>query len=318
VMRDYHDLLTLDTVQAVSVCLPDFLHHEVVTAAAAAGKHVLCEKPLAMDVAEADDMLAACREAGVHLGLVMNHRYSRGNLRARMALSEGMLGTPLVASVLHSSGLTGNSDGRSPWRGRAGRAAGGVLSTQAIHFLDLLLWFLGPVAAVKAWTAKAPGSEQDHEDSAVLALSMKSGAMATVTTTSASPIMDDLTGTRIEIHGSDGWLLLDGDHLTRIETMAGTPPPEVSLPDLPPEADDLVFGTGHVYEVMDFVDAVRRGDQPPVPGVDGRHLMAVVHAAYRSALEDAEIDVHEPSPAYAVPAAAASLLGGAAIDPELN
>ena len=160
---DYRALLARDDVHAVSICLPDFLHEEVAVAAADAGKHILCEKPLAASVEGADRMIKHWRSRGVELGLVMNHRYAPDNIRTKAALRRELIGRPLVSQVMHSSALTGDPNSASPWRGRRGLAAGGILTTQAIHFIDLLLWFLGPVEAVKAWTARSVRHEQDHD-----------------------------------------------------------------------------------------------------------------------------------------------------------
>src|SRR5918992_663282 len=109
--EDYRALIDNNAIHAVSVCLPDHLHHEVVIAAAEAGKHILCEKPLSLTLDEADDMLSACDRNGVQLGFVMNHRYAVGNILARRAVASGALGRPLIASVLHSSGLSGDPSG---------------------------------------------------------------------------------------------------------------------------------------------------------------------------------------------------------------
>ena len=307
VYQDYREVLRRDDIAAVSVCVPDFLHRQVVIEAAEAGKHVLCEKPLAMSVSEADEMIATCEAAGVKLGMIMNHRYTEDNIRTRHALSSGAIGDQLIGSVVHSSGLTGPLD-TSPWRGKMNRAAGGVLSTQAIHFLDLLLWFMGPVRSVNAITDTLHWKIQDHEDTAVLALRMKSGALATLTTTNGSPIMDDFTGTRIEVHGTGGWVALEGDVLRRFESTNGYKLPEVELPEVPAEASEIEFGLGHVYEVLDFVRAVRADTDPPVPAVDARHLMAVIESAYQSAVEGEAIEVSESGSAYATTHAQTSLL----------
>jgi UDP-N-acetyl-2-amino-2-deoxyglucuronate dehydrogenase len=308
---DYRELLADDAIHAVSICLPDHLHHEVTMAAAEAGKHILCEKPLSLTVDEADDMLAACELNGVQLGLVMNHRYAPGNLLARRAVVSGALGRPLIATAVHASGLSGDPRGASPWRGRRQLSTGGVLSTQAIHFLDLLLWFGGPVISVQAWTDFLGSADQDHEDTVGVALKMASGALATLTATSASPIMDDFTGTRIELHGSGGYLILDGDELRTADLADGpdlTPP---TLPPTPSGSEEIVFGTGHVYEVMDFVRTIRSGETAPIPATDGRHLMAVIDAAYRSAADGKAVDIDEPTTAYRVAAPEESLLGSA-------
>jgi len=308
---DYRELLADDSIHAVSICLPDYLHHEVVIAAAGSGKHILCEKPLSLSVDQADGMLAACERNGVQLGFVMNHRYAPGNILARRAVESGALGRPLIASVLHSSGLSGDPRGPSPWRGRRRLSAGGVLSTQAIHFLDLLLWLGGPVSSVQAWTDLLGSADQDHEDTVGVALRMASGALTTLTATSASPIMDDFTGTRIELHGTRGYLILDGDELRVADLTEGpdlTPP---QLPRAPTGSEEIVFGFGHVYEVMDFVRTVRAGGTAPIPGTDGRHLMAVIDAAYRAASDGKAVDIDEPTNAYRVAAPEDSLLGSA-------
>jgi UDP-N-acetyl-2-amino-2-deoxyglucuronate dehydrogenase len=308
---DYHELLADDEIEAVSICLPDYLHHEVTLAAAEAGKHILCEKPLSLTIDEADDMLAACEQNGVRLGLIMNHRYAPGNLLARRVVASGSLGRLLIANAVHASGLRGDPGGASPWRGRRRLSMGGVLSTQAIHFLDILLWLAGPAASVQAWADRLESPDQEHEDTVGVALRLMSGALATLSATSASPIMDDFTGTRIELHGTGGYVILDGDEL-RIADVAD--PPDLAspqLPEIPSGSEEIVFGSGHVYEVMDFVRTVRRGGAAPVPGTDGRHLIAVIDAAYRSASDGKAVDIDEPTSAYTIPAPGESLLGSA-------
>jgi UDP-N-acetyl-2-amino-2-deoxyglucuronate dehydrogenase len=295
---DYRELLQRDDVHAVSICLPDFLHEEATAAAAAAGKHVLCEKPLAVDLAGADAMVDAARRHGINLGLVMNHRYAPDNIRTRAAVRDGALGRLVVGDVMHSSSLTGDPDNSSPWRGVRGRSAGGVLSTQAIHFVDLLLWFHGRVASVQAFSDTLVRTEQDHEDTVALALRFESGALATVVTTNASPITDDFTGTRLEVQGTDGYIALEGDVVRRWECGAEYEALGVELPAPPAGSDEVIFGAGHVHEVVDFVRAARRKAPAPVPGEDGRHLMAVLAAAYTSAREGREAPVSERLDAY--------------------
>jgi UDP-N-acetyl-2-amino-2-deoxyglucuronate dehydrogenase len=293
---DYHHLLERDDVDAVSICLPDFLHRDAVLASARAGKHVLCEKPLALSPGEARQMVELCEQRGVGLGLVMNHRYFPDNIRAKAAIRNGDLGRVVIGDVIHSSSLTGDPDRSSPWRGRMGRAAGGVLALQAIHFLDLLLWFLGPASRVSASTNTLLRTEGDYEDTAGLTLSLTSGAIATLITTNAAPITDDFTGTTVEIQGTDGYIALQGDRIRT--THDGWKPPEVHLPPSPDGADEILFGPGHVHEMVDFVRAVRQGGRPPVPGVDGHHLAAVISAAYTSARQGGAVAIEPRSGAY--------------------
>ena len=297
VHADYLELLARDDVDAVSICLPDHLHHEAALAAAEAGKHVLCEKPLAVDLAEAREMVDAFDRSGLSLCLVMNHRFASDNRRAHQAIHDGAIGRVLMVNVLHSSALTGNDDGSSPWRGRRSLAAGGILATQAIHFLDLLLWFAGPAASVKAWTKSLVRTDLDYEDTAALALRLESGALATLATTNGTPIMDDLSGTRIEVHGSEGYLVLQGDVLTDHAVRPEYRLPAVDVPPTPADAEQP-FGAGHIYEIAAFVESLRAGTDAPVPAVDGAHLMAVLAAAYTSAENDGEVQDIEFRDAY--------------------
>jgi predicted dehydrogenase len=306
---DYRAVLARDDIDAVSVCLPDHLHHEVVTAAAAAGKHVLCEKPLALTTEQADQILEACEAADVGLGLVMNHRYFADNIAAHAGIQRGDLGKLLIATAIHSSCLVGDPAWPSDWRGRRGLAAGGILTTQAIHFLDLLLWFGGPAISVQAMTDTLVRHDQEYEDTAVVSLRLGSGALATLTTTNGAPIEDDFTGTRIEVQGTDGYLMTEGDQL-RFRVTEGGDIQSGSLPDVPEGADEVIFGHGHIHEVVDFIGAVRNGERPPIPGADGRHLMAVLEAAAASSVSGERIQIDEPTDAYASTPAARSLLNG--------
>ncbi len=242
-------------------------------------------------------MVEAFGERGLSLGLVMNHRFAPDNLRVHRAIQDGAIGDVAIVGVLHSSSLTGNEDGSSPWRGRRGGAAGGVLATQAIHFLDLLLWFAGPARAAKAWTQTLVRTDLDYEDTAALTLTLESGALATLVTTNVAPVEDDYRGTRIDVHGTEGFFVLEGDVLRDHAVREGYRLPEVHLPPPPAEAESL-FGLGHVYEIAEFVRSIRERAQPPVPGVDGAHLMAVLAAAYTSARDDREAEVFHVGDAY--------------------
>jgi predicted dehydrogenase len=124
--------------------------------------------------------------------------------------------------------------------------------------------------------------------------------------------MDDFTGTRLEIHGSDGWVAVEGDVLRHFQTRNGFALPSVEMPQVPAEASEIEFGYGHVYEVLDFIRTVRAGEEPPVPAADGRHLMAVIESAYRSAEEGGMVEVVDGGNAYSSPPPHVSLLSAQA------
>jgi predicted dehydrogenase len=134
-------------LDAVTVCTPNGAHESGVLAAARHGIHVLCEKPIAINVEQADRMIAATADAGVRFGVLFQRRFWPAAARVRRAIDEGRFGQPISGGVL--ARLNRDSGYYSePWRGRWITEGGGVLMTQAIHHVDLLQWFMGPARRV--------------------------------------------------------------------------------------------------------------------------------------------------------------------------
>jgi UDP-N-acetyl-2-amino-2-deoxyglucuronate dehydrogenase len=278
---DYRALLARDDVHVVSLCLPHHLHREVAIAAARAGKHVLCEKPLALDVAEADAMIAAARRAGVQLGVIFQHRWDPPFQRLRRAVERQAFGRVLLGHVFHRCRNLTAPEFRDAWREHGKTVGGGVIMMQTIHFLDILLWCLGPVESVTA-RVDALVLKRDVEDTGSAVLRFRSGAIGSVVTTEA--IETDRIS-RIEVHGTTGSAVWENSAWVRWETARGHV--EEPLPDDEPRLSEaertrLLFGTGHVKQIADFVDRVRRGLPPSVTAEDGRHATAVVRAMYES------------------------------------
>jgi predicted dehydrogenase len=278
---DYRELLARDDTHMVSLCLPHHLHRAVAVEAARAGKHVLCEKPLALGVEEADAMIAAAREAGVHLGVVFQHRFDPPFRRLHRAVADGAFGRILLAQAFHQCPNQTAAEFRDPWRERSQTVGGGVLTMQTIHFLDILLWCLGPVESVAA-RVDALVLARDIEDSGAAVLRFNSGTLGTVLSTEAASTERI---SRIEVHGTMGDAVWENQRWLRWQPDAGYAEP--SLPDDEPRLGDgerarLLFGTGHVKQIADFVACVRRGLPPSITGEDGRHATAVVQAMYES------------------------------------
>jgi predicted dehydrogenase len=278
---DYRALLARDDVHVVSLCLPHHLHRDVAIAAARAGKHVLCEKPLALDVAEADAIIAAAREAGVQLGVVFQHRWDPPFQRLRRAVERRAFGQVLLGHVFHRCKNLTAPEFRDAWREHSKTVGGGVMTMQTIHFLDILLWCLGPVESVTA-RVDALLLKRDVEDTGSAVLRFRSGAIGSVVSTEAN---ETERISRIEIHGTTGTAVWENSAWLRWEPAPGDAEP-AARDDEPrlSEADRarLLFGTGHVKQIVDFVDRVRRGLPPAVTGEDGRHATAVVRAMYES------------------------------------
>jgi predicted dehydrogenase len=249
--------------------------------AARAGKHVLCEKPLALDVAEADAMIEAARAAGVQLGVIFQHRWDLPFRRLRQAVARDAFGQLLLGHVFHRCRNLTAPEFRDVWREHGKTVGGGVIMMQTIHYLDILLWCLGPVQSVTA-RVDARVLKRDVEDTGAAVLRFASGVIGSIVTTEAVAT-ERLS--RLEVHGSTGAAVWENNAWVRWEPAPGYV--EEPLPDDEPrltEADRarLLFGTGHIKQIEDFVDRVRRGLRPSVTGEDGRHATAVVRAMYES------------------------------------
>lgn len=204
-------LLADGGIDVVSICTPPATHAALVEAAAAAGKHVLVEKPLGIDLAEVDRAVAACAARSVHLGVVHQQRARSATRALHRLVTGGDLGTPLLGAAIHTWYRTSQEFGGHAWRGDAA-AGGGMLLEQGIHAVDLLIWFLGDPRWVGGSTAVL-ARDSSGEDTAVAVIGFASGAMATLVSSTAANLMrDDIA---IEVAGTLGGFRLeirDYDH----------------------------------------------------------------------------------------------------------
>jgi UDP-N-acetyl-2-amino-2-deoxyglucuronate dehydrogenase len=287
---DYRELLSRDDIQFVSVCLPHHLHKDITIEAVQRGKHVICEKPLAINVTEADAMLAAARAAGKHLSVIFQHRYDLSFRRLHQAVQQGAFGKILLGQVFHKSTIRANPELASSWREQWATVGGGVLMMQAIHFLDILLWCLGPVESVTANIATL-ARQEEVEDTGAAVLQFQSGAIGGIASTNASNT-DRLT--RIEVHGTTGAAVVENDRFVLWQPASDYV--EMLMENDDPNLTDedrrrLLFGTGHVKQIVDFVTRVRNGLAPAVTAEDGRVTTAVMQAIYESSRRGETVSV---------------------------
>lgn len=205
------EVLADPAIDVVSICTPPDTHVALVERVAAAGKHALVEKPLALNPAEADRAIEACRRHGVHLGVVHQQRASSSTLALRALLADGAFGVPRIAAAVHTWYRAPEELAGHAWRGRTS-SGGGVLLDQAVHAIDLLVCFLG----APRWTSGAivfANHGASGEDTAVATLGFDSGAVATLAaSTTSNRMRDDIS---IDLGGTRGGFRLeirDYDH----------------------------------------------------------------------------------------------------------
>jgi predicted dehydrogenase len=182
--KSIDDVLRMEDVEIVDICTPPALHVAQTLAALAAGKEVVCEKPLAGSLSEVDRVIAAEARAAGRVMPVFQYRYGDSLQKAKRIIELGIAGKPYLATVETAWRRT-PAYYETPWRGRRETELGGVLLTHAIHSHDLLTYLMGPVASVFARTATRV-NPVEVEDCAVASLVMQSGALASLAATLGS------------------------------------------------------------------------------------------------------------------------------------
>lgn len=180
----FDEVLRMSDVEIVDICTPPSLHVPQTLAALAAGKQVICEKPIAGSLADVDRLIAAERAAKTRIMPIFQYRFGNGLQKAKRIVERGLAGKPYLATV-ETAWLRGAKYYSVPWRGRWETELGGALVTHAIHSHDILTYLMGPVASVFARTATRV-NPIEVEDCAVASLAMGSGALASLAVTLGS------------------------------------------------------------------------------------------------------------------------------------
>ena len=262
------------SVNAVLILAPPNTHLELVEKCAAAGKHILLEKPLEVSLQKSEQLVKAA--AKVKLGIVLQHRFRPGAEKLRELL-------PQLGQLVSASAAIPNWRPQSyydmPGRGTRARDGGGVLLTQAIHTLDLFLSFTGEPAEVRSFVTTTPVHKMETEDLVAAAVKFKNGAVGTVhATTTAYPGFPE----RIELIGTKGTALLEGPSLKveladgkRFETKAeggGT------------GADPMAFPHDwHRALLEDFFASIKENREPRVSGAEALKVHRFIDRILRSA-----------------------------------
>lgn len=277
-----------DRVEAVAVLTPANTHRDIALTCAAAGKHVLMEKPLDITTARAVELVDGCRAAGVTLGVVLQHRFRPAGQRLADLLAAGELGTIVGCStVIRLWRPQGYYD--EPGRGSFARDGGGVLMSQGIHTLDLMLSLAGPITEVAGFTTTTPVHRMETEDMVCAAVRFANGAFGTIdATTAAYPGFPE----RIELTCEKGTAVLAGTSL-KVRFQDGR--------RIDVEPDDSAGGTGadpmafphddHRAVMADFVEAIRMGREPRVTGEEALKVHRLIDALIAAGSSDRRLAV---------------------------
>ena len=296
--------------QVLVIGTPHPLHAAPTLAAAEAGVHVLVEKPLAATLADCDAMIAAARRAGVRLGVISQRRFYEPVRRMKEAIDAGKIGRPILGVFEMFSWRDQAYYQSDPWRGRWDTEGGGVLVNQSPHMLDLLQWFMGDIEEITGTWGNLNHPYIEVEDTALAMLRFKNGGLGSVV---ASLSQKPGLWTRVHIHGSNGASVgVETDRgatfvagvsdiaeppLNDVWTIAGE---EHRLAEF--QAEDRarfqqVNATTHYHalQIQDFLRAVLEERTPLVTGEEGRTVVAMFTAIYRSQRQRRPIAFPPPS-----------------------
>ncbi len=288
---NYHDLLANQNIDIVNICTPSGLHAEMAISAFRAGKHVIVEKPMAMNVADADRMIATAKEMNLKLCIVLQNRYNPPMQDFYNAVQGSKIGRILLGAVTVRWYRPQEyyNDG---WHGTKSMD-GGALMNQSIHHIDALQWLVGvPVKSVFAYTATL-AHQMESEDVGVVTVRFENGALATIEGSTIT-YPQNLEAS-VALFGEKGSLKVGGTALNRkiFWKIAGEIEHEKELLTREEVDPPSVYGASHRHVIEDMISAIEENREPQTNGVEGRKSLALVAAIYESARTAQEVFLTE-------------------------
>lgn len=277
---DMHRMMAEEALDAVAVLTESGRHAEHVIALAPYGRHLIVEKPMALTLPSADQMIRACDQAGAKLFVVKQNRFNVPIVKAREALEAGRFGRLVMGTVRVRWCRTQAYYAQDPWRG-TWAMDGGVLTNQASHHIDMLDWMMGDVESVFAMSRTAL-VDIEAEDTAVVVLRFVNGALGVIEATTATRPRD-LEGS-LSILGEGGTVEVGGFAMNELKVWRFVEPiPEdeeviAKYSVNPPN----VYGFGHEAYYKHVVDCIVNNKQQLVDGLEGRKSLELISAIYES------------------------------------
>jgi UDP-N-acetyl-2-amino-2-deoxyglucuronate dehydrogenase len=289
----YDEMIKSDAVDIVTIATPSGLHMEPTVAAAQAGKHVLCEKPLDITLERIDAMIEAHDKAGTRLGGIFPYRFNNLMIPLRDAIASGRFGTITYAGVYVPWWRTGEYY-QDSWHGTWALDGGGALMNQSIHMIDMLCDLMPPIESVQAYIGTL-GHKMEAEDVATAVLRYTSGALGIIYGTTAS-----YPGQfrRFEITGTKGTAVNVENSITMWEFADKRPEDEevrrqfMKIEGGGGVADPAAISyENHTRNFKAFLDALETGEDFWISGPEARKAVEVILAIYKSAREGRPVKV---------------------------
>jgi UDP-N-acetyl-2-amino-2-deoxyglucuronate dehydrogenase len=296
-MTDLDAMLRRPDIDAVCVCSPTYLHAEHAIAAMKAGKHVIVEKSMAINLKDATRMITTAREKNVKLAVIFQKRTEEAAQRIKRAIADGIFGRMVFGDASIKYWRNQAYYDSADWRGTWDKEGGGASMTQGTHGIDLLLFMMGDVEKIYAWMDTVAHVRIEVEDVALALLKYKNGAYGRLqTATAANPGQ----GNVFEFNGTHGtavlvedtitsWAVSDSKEVVARETIVGVEGKASTA-----ASSATVFPVeGHIKQIANFIAAVRGEEELICDGVEGRRSLHLILALYESARRREELYLDE-------------------------
>jgi UDP-N-acetyl-2-amino-2-deoxyglucuronate dehydrogenase len=284
---DYQQMLKEEDVDVVNILTPSGLHARHAIDVARQKKHVVVEKPMALTLMDADEMIRVCADNKVKLFVVKQNRYNLAIKKLKEAVDNGRFGKFVMGTVRVRWCRTQDYYDQDDWRG-SWAYDGGVFANQASHHIDMLLWMMGEVESVFAKTSTRLVNIE-AEDTGVALLKFKNGALGIIEATTATR-PKDIEGS-ISILGENGIVEIGSFAMNEMKIW--------NFKDTLSEDKDVfmkykqnplnIYGFGHVEFLKGVVDSLKHNNRAPIDGVEGRKTLELVNAIYKSSETGKEV-----------------------------
>ncbi|MFY0651931.1 MAG: Gfo/Idh/MocA family oxidoreductase [Cyclobacteriaceae bacterium] len=287
IYSNHDDLIADPSVDAVSICTPSGFHLEPAVAAASAGKHVIVEKPLEVNIEKSLEMIEHCEAVGVKLACIFQNRYSDDYLKLKKSVENAELGKLVLGNAYIKWFRDQDYYDSSDWKGLLNADGGAALINQSIHTIDLLLDIMGPVKSVRAKVATLT-RKIEGEDLGVAILEFENGALGTI---EGSTAIYAGFPEKLEVHGKLGSIILEKGEIVHdlngpIDTASG----DTASGSSDPMAIDYKM---HYTQLNEFVQNIIEDTEPKVNGTEAVRAVEVINAIYKSSKENSVVYINQ-------------------------
>ena len=283
VVEDYHEMLDDPTIEAVDICAPHYLHYPMTMDALNQGKHVILEKPISMNLEEADRMIEAANELGLWLLVVLNQRFMPVHRKVKEMLNDGRLGKPFLLNANITGDLMLLMNDASHWKGTWDRAGGGAFFDSGSHIVDLMHYWFGKPTAVSATMKRLLVSQENKaEDTAAVTFEYGDDLIANLTVSYA--VENEPWSEKKFIYGTGGDISMINEVIVPMFFISNGSP---SIIEVDHRADWWPWS--HDLALRNFVNCIMENAEPLVTAEDARAALKTIQYAYQSAQESRRV-----------------------------